>query len=309
MSGGMNLLVTGAWREAETHMDELAAMGHRVVFLRQESDPLPCEAEWVEGVICNGLFLHHPIDRFTNLRFIQLTSAGYDRVDMDFVRAHGIEIHNAGGVYSVPMAEFALCGVLQLYKQAEFFRENRRARRWEKHRGLRELCGKNVTIVGCGSVGTECAKRFSAFGCRVTGVDIAPRTDAAYDAMLPLEGLDETLETTDVLVLCVPLTPETARLIDGRRLSLMPKAAVVVNISRGPVLDEAALAQRLVNGSLSGAVLDVFETEPLPGDSPLWDAPNLILTTHNSFVGDGNGERMRGVVMKNLSAEKAREWL
>lgn len=300
MSGGMNLLVTGAWREAETHMDELTAMGHRVVFLRQESDPLPCEAEWVEGVICNGLFLHHPIDRFTNLRLIQLTSAGYDRVDMDFVRAHGIEIHNAGGVYSVPMAEFALCGVLQLYKQAEFFRENRRARRWEKHRGLRELCGKNVTIVGCGSVGTECAKRFGAMGCGVTGVDIAPRLDEAFDVMLPLERLDEALTGAEVLVLTVPLTEATEKLIDERRLGLLPRNAVVVNISRGRVLDETAICERLKDGRIAGAVLDVFETEPLSASSPLWELDNVILTPHNSFVGEGNGERLNELIMYGL---------
>ena len=296
----MNLLVTGAWREAEAHLDELAAMGHSPVFLRQESGPLPCEAEWVEGVICNGLFLHHPIERFPNLRFIQLTSAGFDRVDMDYVSAHGIEVHNARGVYSIPMAEFALSGVLQLYKQARFFEENRAARRWEKHRGLLELYGKNVVVVGCGSVGSECAKRFSAMGCHVTGVDIAVREDAAFDRMLPLDGLDEALNAADVLILCVPLTDKTDGLLDKARLGLLPGSAVVVNISRGRVVDEAALAAMLHAGRLFGAVLDVFETEPLPASSPLWELDNVILTPHNSFVGDGNGERLRRVIMHNL---------
>ena len=169
----MNLLITGAWQEAREHFDEIKALGHSIVFMQQEKDVLPCDSGWVEGTICNGLFLHHPIDAFPNLRFIQLTSAGFDRVDMDYVQSHGIEIHSARGVYSIPMAEFALCGVLRLYKQTRFFEENRRAHRWEKHRGLRELFGKTVVIVGCGSVGTECAKRFSAFGCRVIGADIA----------------------------------------------------------------------------------------------------------------------------------------
>ena len=158
----MNLLVTGAWSEGKNCIAELEAMGHTVTFMQYEKDELPCSYEWVEGVICNGLFLTHPIEKFTNLRYIQLTSAGFDRVDMDYVKSHGIKIHNARGVYSIPMAEFALCGVLQLYKQAAFFRENQRKHLWEKHRGLLEIAGKNVLIVGCGSVGNECAKRFAA---------------------------------------------------------------------------------------------------------------------------------------------------
>ena len=302
----MNLLITGAWAGAKEHIAELEARGHAVVFMQQEKDALPCNPDWVEGVIANGLFLYHPIAGFTNLRYIQLTSAGFDRVDMDYVREHGIEIHNARGVYSIPMAEFAVSGVLQLYKQARFFHENQRARRWEKHRGLMELYGKNVTVVGCGSVGTECAKRFKAFGCRVTGVDILPRDDDAYEAVLPIEKLDSVLPATDVLVLTVPLTQETEWLIDRPRLAMLPNTAVVVNISRGKVVDEAALCERLQAGRLMGAVLDVFETEPLPESSPLWELDNVILTPHNSFVGDGNGERLGRLIMMQIPLQEAK---
>ena len=288
----MNLLITGAWAGAKDHIGEIEALGHTVRFMQQEKDPLPCEPDWAEGVVCNGLFLYHRMEEFKNLRFIQLTSAGFDRVDMDYVNAQGIEIHNARGVY--------VSGVLELYKQARFFLENQQARRWEKHRGLLELFGRTVTIVGCGSVGTECAKRFKAFGCRVTGVDIAPRRDDAYDAMLPIEKLDEALPASDVLVLTVPLTKATERLIDARRLELMKDAAVVVNISRGRVIDENSLTAALLDGRLAGAVLDVFENEPLPASSHLWDLPNAILSPHNSFVGDGNGERLQGIILNSI---------
>lgn len=112
------------------------------------------------------------IEKFKNLRYIQLTSAGYDRVPLDYVKEHQIEIHNARGVYSIPMAEFAISGVLQLYKQARFFDNNQKNHQWIKHRGLLELNEKTVCIVGCGSVGTECAKHFAAFGCQVVGIDL-----------------------------------------------------------------------------------------------------------------------------------------
>jgi phosphoglycerate dehydrogenase-like enzyme len=198
------------------------------------------------------------------------------------------------------MAEFVLSGVLALYKQSRFFTDRQREGRWEKRRDLRELAGRRVTILGCGSVGTECAKRFAAFGCRVTGVDLFPRSDEAYEAMLPLDRLDEVLSGTDLLVLTLPLSPETRHLLDARLLALLPQDALVVNISRGAVLDEAALAAALQTGRLSGAVLDVFETEPLPEGSPLWDMDNVILTPHNSFVGEGNDARLSRLILERL---------
>lgn len=294
----MNLLVTGAWPDGKNCIAELETMGHTVTFMQFEKDALPCSYDWAEGVICNGLFLTHPIEQFTNLRYIQLTSAGFDRVDMDYVKSHGIEIHNARGVYSIPMAEFALCGVLQLYKQAAFFRENQRNHLWEKHRGLLELAGKNVLIVGCGSVGNECAKRFNAFGCKVTGIDLIPRVDSLYSEMSPLDKLDNALEQADVVVLTLPLTEQTRHLIDNRKLSLTKDGATFVNIARGAIVDTEALLNHI--DRFTGAVLDVFEEEPLNKNSPLWEKPNIILTPHNSFVGERNGERLKEIIVSNL---------
>ena len=104
----MHLMITGAWEDAQNHISGIESNGHSTVFMKNEADTLPCEYAWPEGIICNGLFLHHDIEKFVNLKYIQLTSAGYDRAPMDFIRKHNIEIHNAGGVYSIPMAEFAV---------------------------------------------------------------------------------------------------------------------------------------------------------------------------------------------------------
>ena len=294
----MNLLVTGAWSDGKNCISELEAMGHNVTFMQYEKDALPCDYEWVEGVICNGLFLTHQIEKFINLKYIQLTSAGFDRVDMNYVKAHNIEIHNARGVYSIPMAEFAVCGVLQLYKQAAFFRENQKQHLWEKHRGLLELAGKNVLIVGCGSVGNECAKRFKAFDCTITGVDLYPREDSLYSEILPLDMLNEALKQADVIVLTLPLTEQTRHLIDESKLSFMKDGATLVNIARGAIIDTNALQNHI--DRFTGAVLDVFEEEPLNENSTLWSKQNIILTPHNSFVGEGNGERLSTIVFLNL---------
>lgn len=295
----MNLLITGAWRCRKEQLERMEQLGHRVFFMPNEAGALPVAYESVEGIVCNGLFLHHPIERFTNLRYIQLTSAGFDRVPMDYVQEHGIVIHNARGVYSIPMAEFAVAGVLQLYKQSRFFYENHKKRVWEKHRGLLELHGKQVCIVGCGSVGTECAKRFSAFGCCVTGVDLHPYENDCYTHMLALECLDTALSEADVVVLTLPLTDESYHLVDKNRLEKMKAGAVLVNIARGAVVDTAALIEWL-EAKRGAAVLDVFEEEPLGEENPLWQLDNVILTPHNSFVGEDNCARLSQLILQNM---------
>lgn len=290
----MNLLVTGAWAEAKDHIPLIEEMGHNVVYLQYEKEELPCPYEWVEGVICNGLFLYHPISQFVNLKYIQLTSAGYDRVPIDEVKRREIEIHNARGVYSIPMAEFAIAGVLDLYKEMGRFREQQKKHEWIKNRRIRELAGSKVVIIGCGSIGTECAKRFKAFECKVIGLDVVLREDPWYDKIVKIEIIDSVLSEADVVVLTVPLTDETRMLIDERRLELFK--GILVSISRGGVIDQKALEKW--NGA---AVLDVFDKEPLEERSFLWEKENTIVTPHNSFVGDGNGVRLKALIISNLT--------
>lgn len=295
----MKLLITGAWRCTDSQLDKIRELGNQVVFMQNESDKLPVLASEIEGVICNGLFLHHRIEEFTNLRYIQLTSAGYDRAPMDYIKEHNIKVFNARGVYSIPMAEFALTGVLQLYKQSKFFYDNQSAHKWDKHRGLIELYGKTVCIVGCGNVGTECAKRFNAFGCDTYGVDLYPREDESYKKMYALSELDRAIKNADIVVLTLPLTEKTKHLFNKERFSKMRNGAILVNIARGAVVDTDALITSLDN-KLGGAVLDVFEEEPLNENSPLWDLENVILTPHNSFVGENNCNRLWNIIKTGL---------
>ncbi len=299
----MNLLVTGAFGWTEKELAELRRLGHRVILMPIERDPLPCDAEWVEGVVCNGLFLHHPIEKFTSLRYIQLTSAGFDRVPLDDVKEKHICLHNARGVYSIPMAEFALWGVLELYKKGRFFEKNQEQKVFLKHRGLQELYGKTVCIVGCGSVGSECAKRFGAFGCHVKGVDLIPHESEGFECVLPLSHIDEALADSDVVVLSLPLTEESRHLMNRERFAAMKQGSVLVNIARGAVVDTDALITAL-SERLDGAVLDVFEEEPLPAESPLWELEHVILTPHNSFVGEGNHRRMWQTILNNIAEKR-----
>lgn len=297
----MNLLITGAWQNAAQHFNELKRMGHCVEFMQWEKEALPCTPEWVEGVICNGLFLHHDIAQFTNLRYIQLTSAGFDRVNMDYVQAHGITIHNAGDTYAIPMAEHALCGVLMLYRQMPKFLANQQLKLWSKERFLPELSGKRVLILGCGAVGQACASRFSAMGCAVTGIARTPRPIPGFDSVHTLASLSSLLPLADVVILALPASPDTKQLFNAETFAKMKLSSILVNIARGELVDETALANALNHGQLAGAILDVLTEEPLSFDSPLWEMPNVIITPHNSFVGEGNAHRLSDCAYRNLS--------
>ena len=295
----MNLLITGAWHNAKQHIEALETLGNRVWFMQNEQDELPCDKEIIEGVVCNSLFLYHDISGFSSLRLIQLTSAGLDRAPVEYIRSHGIALYNARGVYSIPMAEHAVSAALQFFRNSRFFYENQQKRLWQKNRELRELCGSTVCIIGCGSVGTECAKRFSALGCRVHGIDLKPYNNQYFKKMTGLGSLEEVIAQADVIVLSLPLSRQTEKMADERFFSALKNGCVLINISRGGIIDEEALIKRLNEKELFAA-LDVFENEPLDPENPLWRLSNVLITPHNSFVGDGNGKRLDTLIMGNL---------
>lgn len=297
----MKLLITGAITWSEEQIKELENFGNEVIYIQDERIPLKeqgIDETSIEGTICNGLFLYNNIKDLKNLKYIQLTSAGFDRVPIDYIREYHIEIYNAKGVYSIPMAEFVICGVLQLYKQSRFFYENQKMHHWEKDRGIIELFGKTVCIIGCGDIGTECAKRFQAFGCRIIGINRHSRKDVNYEKIFEMEQLDIILQESDIVVLTLPLTNETKYLMDKKRLQMMKQGAILVNVARGNIIKTEALIDEMTH--LGGAVLDVFEEEPLSESSLLWGMKNVIITPHNSFVGRENRERLQRVIIENI---------
>lgn len=299
----MKLLLTGAFKYTNEQIEYLKSHGNEVVFVQDERRKIGFDVSDIEGVICNGLFLYNKIEQFKSLKYIQLTSAGFDRVPLDYINDHKIKIYNARGVYSVPMAEFALTGILQLVKQSRFFYENQKQHMWEKSRTLGELSGKTAVIVGAGNIGTEVAKRLNAFDMTVIGVDICNDEKLYFDKVELLSNLDEYLKIADVVVLTLPLMDSTRGMFDKTKFELMKENSIFVNLARGPLIIENDLIDLLEQKRIGGAVLDVFDIEPLEKNSPLWDMKNVILTPHNSFVGENNNKRMFKVIVENLEIQ------
>ena len=210
------------------------------------------------------------------LKLIQLMSAGYEHIDLDLAARYGVPIAHFGGSNASVVAEHCVLLILALYRRLFELHAAATGGAW---RGgdpeLHELRAKRVGLVGLGYIGRETAVRLQAFGC-----DVVYHARHSVKAGVPLVALEELLRTSDVVSLHVPITPATRHLIGPRELSLMKPSALLINTSRGPVIDEPALTEALKHGRLAGAGLDVLEREPPDPISPLLSMPNVICTPH-----------------------------
>lgn len=296
----MILLITEAFKYSEAQKKAIENLGYTIVDMPQEKGPLPVDASSIDAIICNGLFLHHDIKQFSKLQLIQLTSAGLDRVPLEYINAHNITLYNARGVYSIPMAEWTILRILESYKSLQHFNDSQNSKTWEKLRTIKELSGANVAIIGAGNVGSEIAHRLSAFGTKIVGYDIRIFSTSEFDEIRLISRFKEDVSAFDIIILTAPLTEQTRNLIDSSTLESMKDSAMIVNVSRGGVIDEDALVCALKEHPQMCAALDVFNIEPLPEHSALWDLNNVKISPHNSFVSEKNQTRLFNVIYSNL---------
>lgn len=296
----MKLLLTGTFKYSQEQLNMIQSLGYEVTFVQDERVPLDIDVSEFEAVVCNSLFLYNDITRFKKLEFIQLTSAGLDRVPLDYLKEKGIKLFNAKGVYSIPMAEWVVLKILEIYKKSRKFYDNQAEHKWDKQRDLLELTDKTASIIGFGSVGYEVAKRLKAFDVKVIGVGRRKIESDLLDEYYLIEDIDQVLNKSDIVILTLPITEETRHLIDGDKIKNMKDNSVLVNVSRGGVIDEVALIEAIQNEKFLGVALDVFEEEPVSKDSLLWELENVIITPHNSFVSDIANDRLFKMIVLNI---------
>jgi phosphoglycerate dehydrogenase-like enzyme len=218
-----------------------------------------------------------------NLRLLQLMSAGYEHVDLALAARHGVPVATFGDAMASVVAEHTLLLTLAVYRRLLQLDAAVRSGAWRTQEPvLRELRGKRVGLVGLGYIGREVAERLRAFGAEV----VYASRHRHPDSSLPVVGLDELLATSDVVSLHVALAPSTRGLIGARELGLMRPHSVLINTSRGAVVDQAALYAALTSGALAGAGLDVLDPEPPLADDPLLTLPNVVFTPHNGGQAD-----------------------
>jgi len=224
-----------------------------------------------------------------------------------------VRLTTSAGSTAVPIAQTAVCGLLMLARNFPRWQAAQAQREWRPIKNAdapRDLQGQTAVIVGLGKIGAEIARLARALGLNVIGVRRGSRrAEDPVDELHPPAALPVLAARCDWLVISCPLTPETRGLVDPALLARLPRGARLINIARGEIVDEPALIATLRDGHLAGAYLDVFETEPLPQDSPLWSLPNVIVTPHNSAAAQGNDGRVLDIFLDNLGRWKRGETL
>lgn len=245
-----------------------------------------------------GTALHAP-----GLRWMHLPNSGVDDPVFARLLAKGVRLTSSPGAAAEPIAHSAVAGMLALSRGFPHWIAAQQRHAWEEHppeRTPRDLRGQTLVLLGVGAIGSRIGRLARALGLHVIGVRRSPRDDDAVDESHPPEKLHDLLPRADWLVITCPLTDDTRGLIDAAALARLPSKACVINVARGQIVDESALTSALRRGALAGAYLDVFEQEPLPSSSPLWDLPNVLISPHDSGASTGNAFRASELFLMNL---------
>ena len=287
-------------------MAELEAVADLKIFPTR-ADSFDEQIERAQGatvIINSRSYLEWREDAFNllpDLRFISVCGIGTDSIDLDAARDHGITVSNIPGKTAPVVAEHAFGLMFAAAKRAAWYTEMTRKGEWVKQDGV-FLGDKTVGIVGTGNIGAEMARLCNAFGMNVLAYTFNPSDERAEKLGVRFVELDELLALSDVITIHTKLTPDSEKLIGEREISLMKPTAILVNVARGPIVDEAALVEALNAGHLSGAALDVFEAEPLPEGSPITQCEQVVLTPHIAdMTPEGLDLLNQGVVENSLA--------
>ncbi len=253
------------------------------------------------------------IERATRLKFIQQPSAGYDAIDVEAATRAGIPVANVPDANSSTVAEYVFVTAMMLFRRIAEANSGIRNGNYAETRarltdtGMFELKGKTIGIVGLGRIGRDLAQRARAFEMRVLYYDVVrPTAEEEQRLGIGFAPMEEVLGSADILTLHVPLVPQTANMIGAKQLALLRPNSIVINASRGGIVDEAALADALREGKIAGAAVDVFSTEPLPPTHPFFTlavevASRLILTPHIAGVTRESSRRMLQTGIDNIA--------
>ena len=299
----MKVLLAG--REGEAHFDlvDNVPVDNLTVVRTQEPDKIM--AEIADTDVFYGRPTPELVANAPKLRWIQSQSAGVEFVsDIPALVDSDILLTNTRGAHGPSIAEHVFALLLAFTRKVLPALEWQRNHHWgrlEGYRTAREIKGATMGIIGYGAIGRSVAQRAHAFEMDLLAVDALPATDAPYvDEVWSTDQLPELLSRSDVVVVSAPLTPETHHILDAKALARMKPEAYLIVVSRGGIVEEEALAQALKDGKLAGAGIDVTEQEPLSSDSPLWDAPNIIITPHLAGDSDAKERRCVEILCDNL---------
>ena len=255
---------------------------HQCDFLFLDKDATATKEQFETAEIIIGEPSEESIVLANNLKWLQLTWAGADKYVRMKGLPSGVIITNASGAFGIIISEYVIGSIISLYRSFPSYWNNQQKHVWKKLSYTDTIFGKNVLILGTGDIGTSIAYRLKSFGTHTVGVKrrFTDKSLEGFDEVYDFTKLDKVLPNADIVIGCLPHTTKTAGMLNYDRLRAMKKDAVLVNVGRGSLINDDDLIEILKSGHLKGAVLDVFDTEPLKNDSSLWDMDNVIITPH-----------------------------
>lgn len=242
-----------------------------------------------------------------HLEWIMVMSAGLERMPFKAIEAKKVRVTNARGIHKVPMAEYTISMLLQVYRQEKQIIENEANQMWDKRVRTKEITGRTILIVGAGAIGQEIARLGKAFQMKTWGISRSGRRVEHFDVNEPMENLHKLLPDADFIVSVLPSTVETRHVFTAKEFKLMSENAVFMNIGRGQAVKSDDLLAAIQQQEIAHAVLDVFETEPLPADDPFWLERNITVTPHVSGVSSEYVTRALDIFKHNLEVYQAGE--
>lgn len=296
----MKVLLTESYTEDQ--INKIKDLGYEVLNKRPKKLDLYKEIEDIDILVCYNPFEKIDINRLDNLKLIQLTSVGIDQVPKEKILNKSIMLCNNKGGYSIPMAEYIVMYILNIYKNSSQIYLNKSNKIWNVDYNLEELNNKKIGFLGTGTIAQHTAKRLKGFGTYIYGVNTDGRNINLFDKCYPMKSMDKIFEECDIVISTIPSTEETVGIIDKSKFDIMKEGSIFINVGRGNIVNEKDLIKYI--NKFKGVALDVFNEEPLPKESELWNFENVIITAHNSWISSENKERTFDTIYENLKKYK-----
>lgn len=286
------------------NMNKIRELGYDVKIIGERGIQFSEELKDIEVLVCYNPFETLDISKMTNLKWIQLSSTGVDQIPKEKAVDLGVKVTNNKGGYSIPIGEWIVLSILELFKNSKKLFKQQQEKRWKIDTSVLEVYGKTIGFIGTGTLAKEGAKRLQGFGVKILGLNTNGRKEENFDFCYPSNEINKFLGMCDVIVVTIPYTKKTNKFIDNEKFKAMKDRVYFINVARGNVVDQDALIENLRSRKIKAAALDVFEEEPLGENSPLWNMDNVIITPHNCWVSENRNERRFVGILENMKRYK-----
>jgi phosphoglycerate dehydrogenase-like enzyme len=282
----------------EDKFQKIRDLGYEVTYYHENKVSNNDDTDDSDILVTYNPFNTLDISKMSKLKYIQTTSVGVDQIPKEKLLGKDILIANNKGGYSIPISEWIVMYILQIYKNSKKFYEQQQNKKWKMNFEITEMTGKKIGFIGTGTIATQGAKRLKAFGVEIWGVNTNGSDREYFDKCFSTLEMNTVFKECDVVICTIPATKETIGIINKDKFNIMKDKSVFINVGRGNILNEEDLVSCI--NKFRGVALDVFQNEPLSEDNKLWGFDNVTVTPHNSWVSDKNNERNFDMIYNNL---------